>query len=77
MLFRYKLRFGKKVPDIVFDGVLDDSRKGVLPLCIQNNQNAKFVNLDAANDFKNVSRNATLYNCTLDPLKKAALTLNK
>lgn len=77
MLFRYKLRFGKKVPDIVFDGVLDDSKKNIQPLCIQNNQNAKFVNLDAANDFKGVSRNITPYDCTLAPLKKTALTLNK
>lgn len=77
LLFRYKLRFGRKVPDIIFDGIVDNSKKGVQPLCLQNNKNATFANLDAANDFKQVSRNASPYICTLDPLKKAALTLNR
>ncbi len=77
MLFKYKLRFGKKVPDIIFDGIVDNSRKGIEPICVQNNANASFVNLDAAHDFKNVSRDVSPFTCTLSPLKKAALTLNK
>ena len=77
MLFRYKLRFGKKVPDIIFDGIVDETHPNNQPICVQNNQNATFVNLDAAHNFKNVSRDASLYNCTLDPLKKAILSLNK
>lgn len=75
LMFKYKLRFGRKVPDIIFDGILDDKKPDTVPLCLQNNENASFVTLDAANNFKNVSRNATPYNCSLSPLKKADLTV--
>ncbi len=77
LLFRYKLRFGKKVPDIVFDGIVDKSRTGTSPLCVQNNTNATFVSLDAANDFKQVSRDVKPYSCTLSPLEGVTVTLNK
>jgi parallel beta-helix repeat protein len=77
LLFRYKLRFGKKVPDIVFDGIVDKSRADIRPLCVQNNTNATFVSLDAANDFKHVSRDVKPYSCSLSPLKGATVTLNK
>lgn len=77
MLFRYKLRFGKKVPDIVFDGIVDSAQSDVTPLCVRNNKNASFVNLDASNDFKKLSRDVSPYDCAIEPLKKAALTLNK
>ncbi len=75
LLFKFKLRFGKNVPDIVFDGILDEAHPDNQPICVRNNQNATFVNLDAAHDFKQVSRDASAYNCTLNPLKKAALSL--
>lgn len=77
MLFKYKLRFGKKVPDIIFDGIVDEANPNTQPICVQNNPNATFVNLDAGHNFKKVSRDTSLYNCTLDPLKKAILSLNK
>lgn len=76
LLFKYKLRFGRKVPDIIFDGITDDTRPNNQPICVQNNQNATFVNLDAGHNFKKVSRGTSPYNCTLDPLKKAVLSLN-
>lgn len=60
-LYRFKLRFGKDVPDIVFDGILDPALaqdkqyppgKGI---CVSNNKGATMANLDATNDFKNVT----------------------
>ncbi len=69
-LYRFKLKFGRNVPDIVFDGILDDKRKpvgGNYPgedrICINGNKRAGFANIDAANDFKNISRDLTSYQC--------------
>ncbi|MEY4885967.1 MAG: hypothetical protein RL151_1276 [Bacteroidota bacterium] len=69
-LYRFKLKFGRNVPDIVFDGILDDKRKpvgGNYPgedrICINANKRAGFANIDAANDFKNISRDLTSYIC--------------
>lgn len=69
-LYRFKLRFGRNVPDIVFDGILDDKRKpvdGNYPgedrICINANKQAGFANIDAANDFKNISRDLASYIC--------------
>jgi parallel beta-helix repeat protein len=69
-LYRFKLKFGRNVPDIVFDGILDDKRKpvggnytGEDRICINGNKRAGFANIDAANDFKNISRDLTSYQC--------------
>jgi hypothetical protein len=80
-LFRYKLRFGKKVPHIVYDGIVDDKTlengqvKAENRICVRNNQGGSFVNIDAANNFKNVSRDATAYDCTQAALKQAAVSM--
>ncbi|RDB05267.1 parallel beta-helix domain-containing protein [Runella aurantiaca] len=80
-LFRYKLRFGKKVPHIIYDGIVDtktlenDQIKAESRICVRNNQNATFVNIDAANNFKNVSRDAAAYDCTHSALKQAAVSM--
>ncbi|WP_290792588.1 parallel beta-helix domain-containing protein [Flavihumibacter sp. UBA7668] len=65
-LFRFKLRFGKNVPHIIYDGIHDE--KAVTPnqLCIQNNQGESFANIDAANGFKKISRDMKGYNCALN-----------
>lgn len=68
-LYRFKLKFGRKVPDIVYDGILDKKImvNGAYPedkrICIRNNGKATFANLDARNDFKNMSRDLSLYQC--------------
>ncbi|MEZ0610358.1 parallel beta-helix domain-containing protein [Fibrella sp. WM1] len=70
LMFRFKLRFGKNVPDILWDGVTDE--KGARtqpPVCLTNNTNAQFANIDAANNFKNISRDDTPYRCTLPALE--------
>lgn len=79
-LFWLKLRFGKDVPDIVYDGIVDPNTKdedgNVKPeyqICIRNNKNADFINIDAANGFKNKSEDLTDYDCERVGLKEAVV----
>ncbi|WP_428654691.1 parallel beta-helix domain-containing protein [Runella sp.] len=80
-LFKYKLRFGKKVPHIIYDGIVDSKTlengqvKPESRICVRNNQNGSFVNLDAANNFKNVSRDASAFDCTHSALKQAVVSM--
>ncbi|ULQ54794.1 parallel beta-helix domain-containing protein [Flavihumibacter fluvii] len=62
-LYRFKLRFGKNVPHIVYDGILDETQPGGNNICIRNNENASFANLDAGNNFRNVSRDMKAFEC--------------
>ncbi|NJL13537.1 MAG: hypothetical protein HC913_11385 [Microscillaceae bacterium] len=80
-LFRFKLKFGKDVPDILYDGIVDpatrDARGQVKPeyrICVRNNRNAQFANLDAENDFKNISRDLAPYDCTLPGLAETVFS---
>ncbi|TAE93987.1 MAG: hypothetical protein EAZ80_10820, partial [Runella slithyformis] len=82
LLFKYKLRVGKNVPDIIYAGIIDDktrNEKGeVKPdakICLRNNQNATFMNLDAANNFKNRSRDVSKMDCYQAPLKYTTLSM--
>lgn len=75
-LYRFKLRFGKDVPHIIYDGIQDKERRE-RKICIQNNENATFANLDAAGGFKNVSRDVSAHNCEqarLDPVVLPVMT---
>jgi parallel beta-helix repeat protein len=74
-LYRFKLRFGKKVPHIIYDGIVDKSNPP--QICIRNNSNMTFANMDAANKFKNISRDASSYNCSLQSLEPASLKSGK
>lgn len=69
-LYRFKLKFGKDVPDIQYDGIVDEklADKPEARICIKNNKGATFVNLDAANNFKNISRDASKHDCTMPSL---------
>ena len=68
-LYRFKLKFGKDVPDIVYDGILDDKLavNNKYPadkaICVKNNKGATWANLDAANDFINISRDINAVTC--------------
>ncbi len=72
-IFLFKLKFGKDVPHILYDGIIDpkfiekDGNVSFLnSICIKNNKNQTVANMDAAHGFKNVSRQYTdLYDCTL------------
>jgi parallel beta-helix repeat protein len=73
-MFMFKLRFGKNVPNILYDGIIDD--KNPAKICLQNNTNQSFANIDAANKFKNISRDAGKHNCSLPFLPPAELKRN-
>lgn len=70
-MYRFKLRFGKNVPHIQYDGIVD--AKNPAEICIRNNSNQSFANLDAEKGFKNISRDASKHDCTLQPLPKVEL----
>ncbi|MEZ4886071.1 MAG: parallel beta-helix domain-containing protein [Chitinophagales bacterium] len=77
-LFWLKLRFGKDVPDIVYDGIVDPNTQDEngnietkYQICIRNNKNAEFINIDAENGFKNKSRDILPHDCERVALKKA------
>ncbi|MFZ6011703.1 MAG: parallel beta-helix domain-containing protein [Bacteroidota bacterium] len=72
-MYRFKLRFGKNVPHILFDGIVDKEMKD-RNICIKNNQNASFVNFDAENGFKNKSRDMTPHDCVQQPISPVVLT---
>jgi hypothetical protein len=59
------------VPHIIYDGIPDDKlvrANGQYPpesrICIKNNKGASFANIDAANNFKNISRDITQADCS-------------
>jgi parallel beta-helix repeat protein len=70
-MYRFKLRFGKNVPHIQYDGIVDKEQPR--QICIRNNSNQSFANLDAENGFKNISRDASKHDCTLQPVPKVEL----
>ena len=77
-MFRFKLRFGKNVPDIIWDGIADDKSAVRTPtLCLRNNKNARFANIDAGNDFKNISRDPAPHTCELPALDAVSLNLSR
>lgn len=73
-LFRLKLRFGKEVPHILYDGITNGTQ--AVQLCIYGNQEQTFANIDAGNRFLLISRDARLHTCTLPPVPPAQLQLH-
>ncbi|MDZ7936023.1 MAG: parallel beta-helix domain-containing protein [Emticicia sp.] len=61
-IYRFKLRFGKNVPHIQWDGIVDDKNPNPV-ICIKNNKNESFANMDAEHNFKNISRDASKVIC--------------
>jgi parallel beta-helix repeat protein len=66
------LKFGKKVPAILYDGILPKTltrsaaeSKNPALLCIWGNTDNSFANLDAGNNFKNITRDVTPHRCDL------------
>lgn len=74
-LYRFKLRFGKNVPHIVWDGIIDDKSKGKPVLCINQSANTTFANIDAENNFKNISKDVKHHSCMIDPLQPVQLSM--
>ena len=80
------LKFGRDVPDIIYDGMPDpqftNSNGEIFPernLCIQKNSKADFLNLEIDKNFEKwytpffarFSQDVSPYNCELPPLKEA------
>lgn len=59
-LFLIKSPFN--VPDVVWDGITQDD-SGKISLCINEVADITFINLDAAHDFENLSKDASLFSC--------------
>ena len=75
-MFHFKLKFGKDVPHIIYDGILDEDlvkKHGTIPkdqrICIQNNKNQSFANIDAEHDFTNIVREIGANSCELAPVQ--------
>lgn len=64
-VYRFKLRFGRNAPNIVYDGIQNPKVEPSKVICVRNNRNQTFANLDAENDFRNISRDVSRYDCTL------------
>lgn len=62
LMFRLKVRFGKNVPHIIYDGIMDDKVKNPA-ICIRNNENQSIANIKAANKFKGITRDMSAYDC--------------
>lgn len=65
-LFLFKFPF--KTPDIAFDGIRPEDL-GPLNLCIKNNGDIRFANLDAANDFEGLNTDIDLHDCEVDEIQ--------
>ncbi len=65
-LFKFML----SVPDIIYDGIVDpvNGSKTENKLCLRNNGEATFANIDAQNDFKNITTDIKAHDCTLGQL---------
>ena len=72
-MYKFKLRFGRNVPHIIYDGITDKNNPN-RNICIRNNQNATFANIDAENGFKNKSRDLTPYDCEQKPINPVTLS---
>lgn len=76
LMYRFKLKFGRDLPHIVYDGLVnpfmrskDGSLTGPNRICIRNNKNQTFANIDVEHMFKNISRDITKHDCELAPFK--------
>ena len=67
---KHQQKFGDKFPHIIFDGVLnqktlnkDGNLKPEFKICIKNNVNETFANLDVANNYRNISTDLKAFFC--------------
>ena len=78
--FLLLLKFWTSKPEILYDGIIDpqlgDSPDMTAILCLQNNGDATFANLDAFNEFANVNQDISVHNCDMQPLPKVDLNAN-
>jgi parallel beta-helix repeat protein len=62
------LKFGRRTPHILYDGILPEGSEGINPcrICLGPNQNGTFAFLDARKRFKNLSRDPKPFQCQVD-----------
>jgi len=67
-LFKFML----SVPDILYDGIIDpiNGNKDENKLCLRNNGEITFANIDAQNEFKNITTDMKVHDCALEQLPK-------
>lgn len=82
--FLLAYNFWRNVPDIIYDGIVDADLLGVDGkmlekdrICIQNNENSSFANLNAENDFVNMSIDISKHNCSHLPLNEVVYPFKK
>ncbi|MBN1208797.1 MAG: right-handed parallel beta-helix repeat-containing protein [Myxococcaceae bacterium] len=78
------LKMGKPFPDILYDGIVNPKKltpEGKLPdalrICIRNNGDADFANMDLWNDFENIRRELAPHDCahpSPEPVKLSGVT---
>ncbi len=75
-MYRFVLRFGRNVPAVVFDGILNPRKvgpDGKYPLhysiCVRENVNQSTAFLDAEHDFKGLKQGKDLFDCDFENVK--------
>ncbi len=75
-MYRFVLRFGRNVPAVVFDGILNPKKvgpDGKYPLhysiCVRENVNQSTAFLDAEHDFKGLKQGKDLLDCDFENVK--------
>jgi parallel beta-helix repeat protein len=73
-------KFKKDVPNIVYDGIIDEEVLGKdgkvsdrYKICIQEKEGTTFANIDAEHSFKNIQRDIKLHDCEREPIKEVIL----
>ncbi len=67
-LFLLQMFQGTPIPDIITDGIFAPGSGANGGFCLNNNENAGFINLDAPNGFTNPSFDPTPHLCEMEPL---------
>jgi len=77
-------KFGKKVPAIIYDGILHPellNEQGTYTqshqICVSDNDGGTFVNLNAENGFKNISSDVSQFDCKRQKLPSVNLQTGK
>ena len=65
-LFKFML----SVPDVLYDGIVDpvNGSNTENKICLKNNGDITFANIDAQNNFKNIATDINAHNCDLEQL---------